>query len=75
MVILLLKNPNTIRTISADAATLNDPSTLDPVFRFPDKFGAVASRPVAAVLSATWLTQNRHYIGKDWCSGVKPRKS
>jgi len=27
------------------------------VFRFPDKCGAAALRPVAAVLSATWLTQ------------------
>ena len=55
MVILLLKNPNTIRTISADAATLNDPSTLDPVFRFPDKFGAVASRQIDVIqISMGW---------------------
>jgi hypothetical protein len=27
------------------------------VFSFPDKCGAAALRPVAPVLSATWLTQ------------------
>jgi hypothetical protein len=53
IVILLLKNPNTIRTFSAAF------SQKALCSRFPDKCEAAALRPNAVISSADWLAQKR----------------